>query len=307
MAFLRRTTRDPARRHNPWVQAARPRTLPAALVPVLVGSAAAFFDRVFDWRAFVLALIGALAIQVAANFANDASDAARGADPGDRVGPVRMVAAGVVSGRRMWVATWGAIGVAGLCGIGLTLLAGPIVIAIGAASILAMLGYVGGPIPYGYRGLGEVFVFLFFGLVATGGSRLVHDGSAPWWVWLLGIPVGLLATAILVANNLRDIETDARVGKRTLAVILGLHQTRRLYGVLTWGAFVVVIFLAAARLAPPETLVTVAAAPPVVRLNRMARHQEGAGLLPLLSGTARLHLIFGVLMAAGLLAARLVR
>jgi 1,4-dihydroxy-2-naphthoate polyprenyltransferase len=117
----------------------------------------------------------------------------------------------------------------------------------------------------------------------------------------------LLATAILVANNLRDIETDARVGKRTLAVILGLHKTRRLYGIVTWGGIVVVIFLVATRLAPPETLVTIAAAPEVVQLNRMARHQEGAGLLPLLSGSARLHLIFGVLIAAGLFAARLVR
>jgi 1,4-dihydroxy-2-naphthoate octaprenyltransferase len=286
-----------------WVGAARPRTLPAAIVPVLVGSAAAYYDRAFDWRAFGLALVGALAIQVAANFANDASDAIRGADPSDRIGPVRLVASGVISASRMWIATWTAIGVAAACGIGLTLLAGPVVIVIGLASILAMLGYVGGPIPYGYRGLGELFVFIFFGLVATGGSRLVHDGAAPGWVWFLGIPVGMLAAAILVANNLRDIETDARVGKRTLAVLVGRERTRRLYTGLTWGALAVIVILAAARVTPPTALAAMLAVPLVPHLNRMASH-EGTDLIPLLSGTARLHLVFGLLLSIGIVAGR---
>lgn len=283
-----------------WVQAARPRTLPAAIVPVLVGSAAAYSDRVFDWRAFVLALVGALSIQVAANFANDASDAARGADPGDRVGPRRMVASGDISARQMWIATAGAISVGVASGIGLTLLAGPIVILIGVTSIVAMLGYVGGPIPYGYRGLGELFVFLFFGLVATGGSRLVHDGSAPGWVWLTGVPIGMLAAAILVANNLRDIATDERVGKRTLAVLLGRPRTRRLYAGLTWGAIVVTIVLAAARIVPVASLAVVLVVPMVPRLIRLAGNDEPAALVPLLSGTARLHLFFGLLFSAGI-------
>jgi 1,4-dihydroxy-2-naphthoate octaprenyltransferase len=274
--------------------------LPAAIVPVLVGSAAASYDRVFDWRAFVLALLGALAIQVAANFANDASDAARGADPGDRVGPRRMVASGVISARQMWVATAATIALAVAAGIGLTVLAGPVVILIGAGSILAMLGYVGGPIPYGYRGLGEIFVFLFFGLVATGGSRFVHDGSVPGWVWLAAIPIGLLVTAILVANNLRDITTDARVGKRTLAVMLGRTSTRRLYAGLTWGAIVVTVVLAAARIFPVATLAVVLVVPMVPRLNRIAADDEPANLIPLLSGTARLHLVFGLLFSAGI-------
>jgi 1,4-dihydroxy-2-naphthoate polyprenyltransferase len=285
----------------------RPRTLPAAVVPVLVGSAAAYYDGVFDWRAFSLALIGALAIQVAANFANDVSDAARGADPGDRIGPPRMVTTGVVSARQMWIATWSAIAVATACGIGLTFLAGPVVIAVGVASILAMLGYVGGPMPYGYRGLGEVFVFLFFGLVATGASRLVHDGSVPGWVWLLGIPIGMLAAAILVANNLRDIATDARVGKKTLAVVLGRARTQLLYRVLTWGAIGVTIVLAAALITPPTTLAASLAAPLIPRLNALAKGGEGAGLVPLLSGTARLHLLFGVLLSAGIAAAGVIR
>lgn len=288
-----------------WVQAARPRTLPAAVVPVLVGSAAAYYDGAFDWRAFSLALIGALAIQVAANFANDASDAARGADPGDRIGPARMVASGFISARQMWAATSATIGLALVCGIGLTLLAGPVVIAIGVASILAMLGYVGGPIPYGYRGLGELFVFLFFGLVATGGSRFVHDGSTPGWVWLVGIPIGMLAAAILVANNLRDIATDARVGKRTLAVLLGRPRTQRLYRWLTWGTIAVTVALAMTRITPLLTLSAVLAVPLVPGLNRIASRGEGAGLIPLLAGTARLHLLFGLLLAAGIVGARL--
>ncbi len=288
-----------------WVQAARPRTLPAAVVPVLVGSAAAHYDRVFDWRAFLLALVGALSIQVAANFANDASDAARGADPGDRVGPLRMVASGVISARQMWIATAATVALAVATGIGLTLLAGPIVILIGVASIVAMLGYVGGPIPYGYRGLGELFVFLFFGLVATGGSRLVHDGSAPGWVWLAGVPIGMLAAAILVANNLRDIETDARVGKRTLAVLLGRPRTRRFYAGLIWGAIAVTVVLAGFRVAPVAILAVVLVVPLLPRLNRIAGNDEAAGLIPLLSGTARLHLYFGLLMSAGIVAARL--
>ncbi len=310
MALLKR--RPDARRQTPdgpqangWVQAARPRTLPAAVVPVLVGSAAAYHDRAFDWRAFTLALVGALAIQVAANFANDASDAARGADPGDRIGPPRMVASGVIGARQMWVATIIAIGIATVAGIGLTLLAGWVVVIIGVASIAAMLGYVGGPIPYGYRGLGELFVFLFFGLVATGGSRLVHDGSAPGWVWLCGIPVGMLASAILVANNLRDFATDARVGKRTLAVILGLERTRRMYGAIIWGAVALTVVLAALRIIPVTALTVLLALPMVPRLAQIANNKEGVGLVPLLAGTAQLHLAFGLLLSAGIVAERL--
>lgn len=286
-----------------WVLAARPRTLSAAVVPVLVGSAAAFYDGVFDWRALLLALVGALAIQVAANFANDVSDATRGADTSDRIGPQRMVASGVISSRSMWSATWMAVAVATACGVGLAFLSGPIVIVIGAASILAMLGYVGGPFPYGYRGLGEVFVFLFFGLVATGGSRLVHDGHVPLWVWGLGVCVGLLAAAILVANNLRDIETDARSGKRTLAVILGRKRTQRMYAILVSGALALTAAMAVFRLTPWQTLASLLAAPVVPLLILTAwQAKDGSSWLRLLGGTARLHLLYGGLVAAGLVA-----
>jgi 1,4-dihydroxy-2-naphthoate octaprenyltransferase len=283
-----------------WVAAARPKTLPAALVPVLVGSASAWAEAGFDLRAFCLALVGALAIQVAANFANDVSDAARGADPADRVGPPRMVAAGRISPRQMWSATLLALGVAALSGAGLALLAGPVVVIIGLASIAALFGYVGGPAPYGYRGLGEVSVFVFFGIVATAGSRFVHDGRVGIAVWILAVPVGLIATAILVANNLRDLETDARAGKRTLVVMIGDRAGRNLYRGLLLGSYLVVGGAVAGGWLPPATLLSYLSLPPALRLIAATGPGRDGSLIPILGGTARLHLLFGVLVAAGL-------
>jgi 1,4-dihydroxy-2-naphthoate octaprenyltransferase len=282
---------------NPWIEAARPRTLPAAAAPVLVGGGVAAGDDVFRADAFAAALIGALAIQVAANFANDVSDAARGADTPERVGPPRMVAAGVISARRMWAATALAVGVAAVCGAWLTVIAGWVVVVIGLASVLAMLAYVGGPIPYGYRGLGEVFVFVFFGLVATVGSRFVHDGSAPRAAWVLAVPMGMLAAAILVANNRRDIDSDARAGKRTLAVVLGRGRTSFLYSMLTYGAFAVIALAAVADLAPLLTGLAAFLAPFAIGPNRaMWAGLEGAALIPVLGQTARLELWTGVIL-----------
>ena len=283
-----------------WVQAARPRTLPAAVVPVAVGSAIAQADGVFDWRAFALALLGALAIQISANFANDVSDARRGADPADRVGPKRMVASGVITPRQMWLATWIAIALAAACGIGLALIAGPLVLVIGLASIAAMLGYVGGPLPYGYRGLGELFVFVFFGLVATVGSRYVHDGSVPPLAWLLAVPVGALATAILVVNNLRDRDTDARAGKRTLVVMIGAESGRRLFVLLTIGAYLAVAGAVVAGSASGWVLLALLTVPLAYRLAmRVAKTSDASELRPALAQTARLHLLFGLLLALG--------
>ena len=285
-----------------WVEAARPRTLPAAVSPVLVGTGLAVGDGVFRLDAFVAAAVGALAIQVAANFANDASDAARGADPADRVGPPRMVASGRVSSRAMWVATWLTVAVAVLAGIWLIAIAGWVVAAIGVASVVAMLTYVGGPLPYGYRALGEIAVFVFFGLVATVGSRYVHDMTAPRSAWVLAIPMGMLAAAILVANNRRDIDTDARVGKRTLAVVLGRGGTERMYAVLTYGAFLVVAVAAIAGVTPRLTGLAAFLAPFAIGPNRtISSGAEGAALIPVLSQTARLELWTGA--ALGLAAA----
>jgi 1,4-dihydroxy-2-naphthoate octaprenyltransferase len=283
-----------------WKIAARPHTLPAALVPVLVGSGLAAGEDVFRLDAFLWALLGALAIQVAANFANDASDARRGVDTHDRLGPPRMVSLGVISPRRMWMATWLAIGVAAVAGVALTIIAGPWILIIGVASIIAMLGYVGGPLPYGYRGLGEIFVFVFFGLVATVGSRYVHDMRTPLASWLLAVPIGMLVTAILVANNYRDIKTDARTGKRTLAVVLGRDSTRRLFMTLVYGAFVLIVGFAAIGWTPLLTafagfLVPFASGP--VRI--VNRRTGGPALVRALKLTARLHLVTGLVLAAG--------
>lgn len=274
------------------------RTLPAAAAPVLVGSGLAAGDGVFRVDAFFAALVGALAIQVAANFANDASDAARGADPSDRVGPPRMVALGHISRRSMWIATGAAVGVAALCGIWLIVIAGWVVAVIGVASIAAMLTYVGGPVPYGYRGLGEVFVFVFFGLAATVGSRYVHDSSAPADAWILAVPMGMLAAAILVANNRRDIDTDERVGKRTLAVMLGRRGTAHLYALLTYGAFVVIALAAISGATPLPTALAALLTPFAIGPNRSIQAGlEGPALIPVLAQTARLELWTGATLA----------
>jgi 1,4-dihydroxy-2-naphthoate octaprenyltransferase len=252
---------------------------------------------VFRWDAAIAAMIGALAIQVAANFANDASDAKRGADA-ERVGPPRMVTAGAITPRQMWTATWLTIAVAGLCGVWLITIAGWVVALIGVASIAAMLTYVGGPVPYGYRALGEASVFLFFGLVATVGSRYVHDRSAPADAWWLGVVMGLLAADILVANNLRDIETDERAGKRTLAVVLGRDRTRTLYSTMLLGAFFVIALAAAVGATHPTTAIAalwVGLSIPLVGVARSAT--DPARLIGLLAGTARLQLAVAVTLA----------
>lgn len=283
-----------------WRTAARTHTLPAALVPVLVGSGLAYGDDVFRLDAFVWALIGALSIQIAANFANDASDAKRGADTENRLGPPRMVALGVITPTQMWAATWIAVGVASVAGVALTLIAGPLILVIGVASLVAMLGYVGGPIPYGYRGYGEVFVFVFFGLVATVGSRYVHDMAAPLSVWLLAVPIGMLVTAILVVNNYRDIETDEAAGKRTLAVILGRDRTQTLLAVLMYGSYPLIVLFAVVGWTPQATMFAALLAPFAVGPVRIINAKtDGMALIRALKLTATLHLWTGVVLAAG--------
>jgi 1,4-dihydroxy-2-naphthoate octaprenyltransferase len=224
-----------------WLMAARPRTLPAAIAPVLVGTAAAIeeVDELPRVGAFIAALIGSIFIQIGTNLANDYSDAKRGADTVDRLGPVRVTAAGLVAPRSVLIATWLAFGIAVAAGIYLATVAGWVIIAVGAASIAAGVLYTGGPWPYGYAGLGEVFVFLFFGLVAVNGSYYVQLEELDWLPFALSISIGCLVTAILVVNNLRDIDTDSRAGKRTLAVRIGRKPTRTVYlGLLLVGFFV---------------------------------------------------------------------
>src|ERR671938_917286 len=218
--------------------AARPRTLPAAVAPVLVGTALAVTETDLRVGGFIAALLGAIFIQVGTNLSNDYSDARRGADTEERLGPVRVTAGGLVPPRQVLIATYVTFGLAVLCGVYLVYLAGPILLAIGAASILAGVLYTGGPRPYGYEGLGEVFVFLFFGVVAVVGSYFVQDERLSWQAFALAVPVGLLAASILLVNNIRDLETDRRAGKRTLAVRLGPRRARALFAYAVLAAYV---------------------------------------------------------------------
>src|SRR5438046_2626699 len=209
-----------------WVMAARLRTLPAAIAPVLVGTSLAGTEGTFRAGAFVAALLGAIFIQVGTNLSNDYSDARRGADTEDRLGPVRVTAGGLVPPKQVLIATYVAFGLAVLVGIYLIVTAGWQLLLVGIASILAGVLYTGGPRPYGYEGLGEVFVFLFFGVVAVTGTFFAQREELTWESFVLAVPVGLLATAILMVNNVRDMDTDRRAGKRTLAVRLGRPRAR---------------------------------------------------------------------------------
>jgi 1,4-dihydroxy-2-naphthoate octaprenyltransferase len=281
---------------NRWILGARPRTLPAAVVPVLVGTATAAGGGIHWWRAGV-AMVVALAIQVATNYANDYADGVRGTDD-VRVGPVRLVASRLASPAEVKRASLLAGAVAAVAGLTLVPAVGPEVIVIGAASLAAGYLYTGGPRPYGYAGLGEVFVFLFFGVVATVGSSYVQLDRVTLLAVAASVPVGFLATALLVVNNLRDIRTDGAAGKRTLAVRVGEPATRALYGGLVVGAFLVVPVLALRR---PLALLALLAAPLAARPLRLVSGTATArALLPALADTARLALVFGVLLAAGL-------
>ena len=285
-----------------WIMAARLRTLPAAVAPVLVGTALAWTDRPLRVGGFIAALVGAIFIQVGTNLSNDYSDARRGADAEDRLGPVRVTAGGLVPPKQVLVATYVSFGVAVLCGIYLVYLAGPILLAIGAASILAGVLYTGGPRPYGYEGLGEVFVFAFFGIVAVTGSYYVQTENVEWQAFVLAIPVGLLASAILVVNNVRDIESDRRAGKRTLAVRLGRDRARTLYALMVYGAFLVAPVPWVAGTLSAWLLLPLVLLPGAFVLTRIVReHADGPTLNVALAKTGMLQLGFCVLLSAGLL------
>jgi 1,4-dihydroxy-2-naphthoate octaprenyltransferase len=286
-----------------WFMAARVRTLPAAVAPVLVGTALAVAET-DDLRvgAFVAALLGAIFIQVGTNLSNDYSDARRGADTEDRLGPVRVTAGGLVPPRQVLIATYVSFGLAVLCGIYLVAVAGWVILLIGAASILAGVLYTGGPRPYGYEGLGELFVFLFFGVVAVTGSHYAQTEDLTWEAFALAVPVGLLASAILVVNNVRDLETDRRAGKRTLAVRLGRNRARGLYAGMVYGAFLTapvpwILGSLSAWLFLPWVLLPLA-----VSLVRIVRnHTDGPTLNAALARTGMLQLLFCTLLSAALL------
>lgn len=285
-----------------WLMATRPPTLTAAIAPVLVGTAAA--DAVGPLRAlpFVAALAAAILIQIGTNFANDLADFQRGADHAGRVGPTRVTQSGLVSQRQMWGAVLLIFGCAALIGGYLIVVAGWPILAVGVAAIVAGLAYTGGPWPFGYHGLGDLFVFLFFGLIAVMGSYYVQREDLTWEALAAAISVGLTVTAILVVNNLRDIESDRAGGKGTLAVRLGPRLTRVEYGLLLLAPYGLVAVLSATGLLPWWSWLCWLSLPLAVHLTRrVALGAMGCHLNPLLKQTGRLHLLFGILLAISLI------
>lgn len=283
-----------------WAVAARPRTLPAAVAPVLVGTSLAASEDVFKPLRFVCALIGSIFIQIGTNLANDYSDARRGADTEDRLGPVRVTAGGLVPPRRVLIWTYVAFGIAVLAGVYLIAVAGWELLAVGVASIIAGVLYTGGPKPYGYEGLGELFVFLFFGIVAVVGSYFVQTEDLERAAFDLAVPVGLLASAILVVNNVRDIDTDRRAGKRTLAVRVGRDKARRLFTLMIAFAYIALIGIVF-ELSPWVLLplLTIPLAVPLVRT--VTTRTDGASLNGALADTGRLLAVFSLLLSVGVL------
>jgi 1,4-dihydroxy-2-naphthoate octaprenyltransferase len=288
-----------------WLMAARIRTLPAAIAPVLVGTALAGWQHIFHPLRFVAALIGAIFIQVGTNLSNDYSDARRGADAEDRLGPVRVTAGGLVPPRQVLIATYVSFGVAVLAGAYLVVVAGWQLLLVGAASILAGVLYTGGPKPYGYEGLGELFVFLFFGIVAVAGSYFVQVKHLDWKAFALAVPVGLLASAILVVNNFRDIDSDRRAGKRTLAVRMGRDKTRAMFAVIVYLAFLLAPVTWVFGPMKPWVLLPWLTLPLAAQIVREVRNRtDGPSLNQALAHTGMLQLAFCTLLSAGLLLSR---
>ncbi len=275
---------------------ARPRTLPAAVAPVLVGTAVAASEGpVWAWRA-AAAMVVALALQVGVNYANDYQDGTRGTDR-ERIGPTRLVASGLAAPAQVRAAALLSFAVAAAAGVTLAIAVQPWLLLVGAASISAAWAYSGGPRPYGYSGWGEIFVFVFFGLVATTGSAFVQHGQLSQLALAASVPLGLLAAALLAVNNLRDRPRDALAGKRTLAVLLGDRGARRFYAALVTSALMCPLLIAIAR---PRALVALVVVPLAVRpMRRVLSGAEGLALVTVLSETARLQLLFAGALALG--------
>jgi 1,4-dihydroxy-2-naphthoate octaprenyltransferase len=280
-----------------WLAGTRPRTLPAAIVPVLIGSGvAAGFSEFVWWRA-LLALVVALALQIGVNYANDYSDGVRGSDE-RRVGPVRLVAAGLAPPRQVLAAALGSFAVAGAAGLVLAAVTSWWLLAVGAGCIAAAWFYTGGPKPYGYSGLGEVFVFACFGVVAVAGTAYVQMSAFSWLGLAASVPAGLLACALLMVNNLRDIRTDTVAGKRTLAVLLGDARSRTAYVLALILPFFCAALLAFFR---PLTLVTLLALPLArIPIRSVRAGATGPALIKTLGQTGRLQLAFGIAFTIGL-------
>ncbi len=284
-----------------WLMAIRPRTLPVSIGPVLVGTAVAFVEGGVRLGPALAAGLGALLLQIGSNFANDVYDFEKGADTADRIGPPRATQLGLLSPAEVKRAMMLVFALATLVGVYLTLVAGPAIIVIGVVSIAAAIAYTGGPWPLGYHGLGEVAVFIFFGLVAVLGTTFVQLGSVPVLAWWAALPVGFLASTILVVNNLRDIETDERAGKRTLAVRLGRSGTRWGWILLVLGAYAVPVVLWLSLEVGIWALLPWLTAPLAFSLWRVvSREEDGPALNEALAGTAKLGVLFSLFFALGI-------
>lgn len=283
------------------MMAMRPKTLPAAVGPVLVGAALAIADGAFALLPVLAALAGALLLQIGSNFANDYFDFFKGADRADRLGPTRVTASGLLTPGEVRIGMAVIFGLAMLVGIYLIWAGGWPILVLGGAAIVAAITYTGGPLPFGYYGLGDLVCFLFFGLAAVCGTYYVQTHTAPLDAWLCAVPVGALITAILVVNNLRDLESDRRAGKRTLAVILGRRGTQIEYLLLLVLAYALPILLWLVRGRTPFVLFTWLSLPLAYQVVKAVFTAQGRALNPVLAATARLSLIYSILLSIGLL------
>ncbi|TDD45031.1 1,4-dihydroxy-2-naphthoate polyprenyltransferase [Nonomuraea terrae] len=281
-----------------WIAGARPRTLPNAIVPVMVGTGVAVGEGGFVWWRAILALLVALSLQIGVNYANDYSDGIRGTDD-QRVGPMRLVGSRAATPRQVLTAALGSFGVAAVLGLILVIVTQAWwILLVGAACIAAAWFYTGGSRPYGYRGLGEVAVFVFFGVVPVVGTTYVQTEQLSWAALLASIPVGLLSCSMLVVNNLRDVRTDGETGKRTLAVALGAERTRRLYVACQIVPFVVA--LAMIPITPWAALVLLAAPLAISPIRVVLSKAVGPALIAALQQTGKLQMAYGLLFAVGL-------
>jgi 1,4-dihydroxy-2-naphthoate polyprenyltransferase len=291
-------------RHQIWLMAARPRTLPAAAAPVLVAVALAWRDGVFLWPAALACLLISLLMQIGANFANDLFDHERGTDTPDRLGPTRVTAAGLISPQQMRLGTAAVFVLAALLGLYLVWLRGWPILALGAAIIVAALAYTGGPFPYGYYALGDVFVFLSFGVAAVCGTYYAQSGTLTPTIGWASVPLGLLIVNILVVNNTRDITTDRAANKRTLAVLLGRKAMQTEYLLCVLGAYLIPLGLWTFGLTSLGGLLCWVSIPQALRLYREFTTAQGRDLNKTLSGTAQLALVYAVLLSLGVVTIR---
>lgn len=284
-----------------WLMAARPKTLPAAGGPVVVGTAVAIAEGVFSLGPALAALLVALLLQIGANIANDVLDYEKGTDAVDRLGPLRVTQAGLLKPEEVKRGMWLIFGLAGLIGLYLALIGGWPVLVIGVLSIASAIAYTGGPFPVGYHGLGDLFVFIFFGPVAVCGTYYVQANAWSATAWWASLPMGLLTVAILVVNNLRDIETDRASDKMTLAVYLGVRGTQVEYLLLLGLAYLAPLLMWLSGVTKPTVLSAWLSLPLTIPLVRLTLREKGRVLNQALAGTARLDLVYGLLFSIGLI------